>query len=82
MAFKESQLPKDAINSKEIDSIYKFLVHVSHKKIEQIMIFLLSDRLDRAVPARRSRIPHLDLHLGLDYKETGQFSRDTLRHIP
>ena len=29
MSFKESQLPEDAINTKEIDSIYKFLAHVS-----------------------------------------------------
>eukprot|EP00092_Neocalanus_flemingeri_P039842 GFUD01043390.1.p1 GENE.GFUD01043390.1~~GFUD01043390.1.p1 ORF type:complete len:149 (+),score=41.15 GFUD01043390.1:47-493(+) len=28
MSFKESQLPEDAINTKEIDSIYKFLAHI------------------------------------------------------
>jgi len=28
MSFKNSQLPQDAINSKEIDSIYKFLAHI------------------------------------------------------
>ena len=29
MEFKKSQIPNDAINSKEIDSIAKFLSHVS-----------------------------------------------------
>ena len=29
MEFKESQIPDDAINAKEIDSIAKFLAHVS-----------------------------------------------------
>ena len=33
MAFKTPQLPKDAINTKEIDSIYKFLAHVSQLTI-------------------------------------------------
>ena len=30
MSLHESQIPKDAVNSKEIDSIYKFLSHVSN----------------------------------------------------
>ena len=29
MEFKKSQIPEDAINAKEIDSIAKFLAHVS-----------------------------------------------------
>ena len=29
MSLHESQIPNDAVNSKEIDSIYKFLAHVS-----------------------------------------------------
>jgi len=28
MSFKKSNIPNDAINSKEIDSIYKFLAHI------------------------------------------------------
>jgi len=28
MSFKQSQLPEDAINTKDIDSIYKFLAHI------------------------------------------------------
>ena len=30
MEFKKSQIPEDAINAKEIDSIAKFLAHVSY----------------------------------------------------
>ena len=31
MSFKKSQIPDDAVNTKEIDSIYSFLAHVSFK---------------------------------------------------
>jgi len=41
MSFKESQLPKDAINTKEIDSIYKFLAHIdwSEPFLQGLIIF-------------------------------------------
>lgn len=29
MSFKKSQIPDEAVNTKEIDSIYTFLAHVS-----------------------------------------------------
>ena len=29
MSFKRSQIPDDAVNTKEIDSVYSFLAHVS-----------------------------------------------------
>ena len=41
MAFKTPQLPKDAINTKEIDSIYKFLAHVS--KLTIMLIYLTNN---------------------------------------
>jgi len=41
MSFKQSQLPKDAINTKEIDSIYKFLAHIdwSEPFLQGLIIF-------------------------------------------
>lgn len=41
MAFKKSQIPKDAINTKEIDSIYKFLIHIdwSEPFLQGVILF-------------------------------------------
>merc|ERR1711892_364075 len=41
MSFKQSQLPKDAINTKDIDSIYKFFAHIdwSEPFIQGLIIF-------------------------------------------
>jgi len=41
MSFKQSQLPNDAINTKEIDSIYKFLAHIdwSEPFLQGLIIF-------------------------------------------
>jgi len=41
MSFKQSQLPEDAINTKEIDSIYKFLAHIdwSENFLQGLIVF-------------------------------------------
>ena len=83
MAFKNSQLPKDAINTKEIDSIYKFLAHVSNNNLTITEIFwaLILDRLVGAFPARRDCLPCIELPPSPSHQETDQLSRDTFRRI-
>ena len=83
MAFKNSQLPKDAINTKEIDSIYKFLAHVSNNNltITEIFLALILDWLVRAFPPRRDCLPCLELPPSPSHQETDQLSRDTFRRI-
>ena len=46
MEFKESQIPDDAINAKEIDSIAKFLAHVSFFSLLAVS-YLLTEYFSR-----------------------------------
>lgn len=56
MSYKQSQLPKDAINTKDIDSIYKFLAHTDWTEpfLQGLVIFHVLSML--TIIATRKRV--------------------------
>ena len=85
MEFKKSEIPKDAVSTTEIDSIAKFLAHVSIFdlviKNNILSSFILLDWLERALVTGIGCIPYHQLHRGYSDQEESKFSGNLVCHL-
>ena len=85
MEFKKSEIPKDAVSTTEIDSIAKFLAHVSifDLVIKNIILssFIVLDWLERALATGTGCIPHHQLLRCYFDKEESKFSGNLVCHL-
>ena len=81
MEFKKSQIPEDAINAKEIDSIAKFLAHVRFLLSIAYATFtnsLFEDWLEWGWNNLPCCLPCFHLPYNNHYQEEGNFSRNII----